>query len=92
MSVSELFALALANMTAAVATPLGVVALLRTGARAALVIVGTFVKTNDSAALPDRRGNLGFLIYGLLLPRCDAAPATGRCCPSTSTVRSRWFA
>jgi phosphotransferase system glucose/maltose/N-acetylglucosamine-specific IIC component len=68
MSVQELFALAVANVSAAVETPVGVFALCAGALAAVLVIVSSFVKTMIPLRCLAVGGNLGFFVYGLLHP------------------------
>ena len=68
MSTLALFDTAVAALTAALATPSGIVALCSAGVAGTLVIVSSFVKTMIPLRCLAIGGNLGFLIYGALHP------------------------
>jgi CRP/FNR family cyclic AMP-dependent transcriptional regulator len=68
MSTLALFDTAMAALTAALATPMGIVALCSAGVAGMLVIVSSFVKTMIPLRCLAIGGNLGFLIYGALHP------------------------
>lgn len=68
MSVQEYFAFVIANVTSALATPMGIFAVGSAVVAAALVIVSSFVKTMIPLRFLAVGGNLGFLIYGALHP------------------------
>lgn len=67
-SVHELFAAAVAGLSAAVSTPLAVLALCSAAVAALLVIVSSFVKTMIPLRCLAVGGNLGFLVYGAIHP------------------------
>ena len=67
-SPQELFAYAVAGLSAGLSTPLGILALCSATIAAALVIVSSFVKTMIPLRCLAVGGNLGFLIYGALHP------------------------
>ncbi len=68
MSAQDLFALAVANVSSAVATPLGIFALCAAAVAAVLVLVSSFVKTMIPLRCLAVGGNVGFLVYGVLHP------------------------
>lgn len=68
MSLQELFALAAANVSSAVSTPLGIFALCAGAVAAVLVIVSSFVKTMIPLRYLAVGGNVGFFVYGVLHP------------------------
>ncbi len=68
MSVQEYFDLAAANVSAALATPLGIFAVCSAVVAAALVLVSSFVKTMIPLRCLAVGGNLGFLVYGAIHP------------------------
>ena len=67
-SAHELFAVAAASLTTALATPMAVFALCSAAIAALLVIVSSFVKTMIPLRCLAVGGNLGFLVYGALHP------------------------
>jgi hypothetical protein len=68
LSVQEYAAFVAANVSAAVATPMGIFAVCSAVVAAALVLVSSFVKTMIPLRCLAVGGNLGFLIYGALHP------------------------
>jgi CRP/FNR family cyclic AMP-dependent transcriptional regulator len=68
MPTLALFDTAMNALTAALATPMGIVALCSAGVAGMLVIVSSFVKTMIPLRCLAIGGNLGFLIYGALHP------------------------
>jgi phosphotransferase system glucose/maltose/N-acetylglucosamine-specific IIC component len=68
LSVQEYAAFVAANVSAAVATPMGIFAVCSAIVAAALVLVSSFVKTMIPLRCLAVGGNLGFLIYGALHP------------------------
>ena len=68
MSAHDLYAAAVAGLSAAFSTPLSVFALFSAAVAAALVIVSSFVKTMIPLRYLAVGGNVGFLIYGVLHP------------------------
>ena len=68
MSPQEIFTLAAANVSAAVATPLGIFALCSGAVAAMLVLVSSFVKTMIPLRWLAVGGNVGFFVYGMLGP------------------------
>ena len=68
MSVQEYIDFAAANLSSAVATPLGIFAVASAVVAAALVLVSSFVKTMIPLRFLAVGGNLGFLVYGALHP------------------------
>ena len=68
MSVQEYIDFAAANLSSAVATPLGILAVASAVVAAALVLVSSFVKTMIPLRFLAVGGNLGFLVYGAIHP------------------------
>lgn len=68
LSAQELFAYAVAGLSAGLSTPLGIFALCSAAVAALLVLVSSFVKTMIPLRCLAVGGNLGFLVYGALHP------------------------
>ena len=68
MSVHEYVALVTANLSSALATPMGIFAVCSAVVAAALVLVSSFVKTMIPLRCLAVGGNLGFLVYGAIHP------------------------
>jgi CRP/FNR family cyclic AMP-dependent transcriptional regulator len=68
LSVHEYVAFVAANLSSALATPIGIFAVCSAVVAAALVLVSSFVKTMIPLRCLAVGGNLGFLVYGAIHP------------------------
>jgi CRP/FNR family transcriptional regulator, cyclic AMP receptor protein len=68
LSLTEIFAVAVATTEAALSTPTGVLALASAGVASALMIVSSFLRVMVPLRWLAVGGNVGFFLYGLLYP------------------------